>query len=63
MNRFIFDIWYGEHQVESDEQLGVAGGVGACSTIDMKTWKNEGIVIHDMNLTDMVRGSRTMPMI
>ena len=50
-------IWYGEHQVESDEQLEVAGGVGACSTIDMKTWKNEGIVIHDMNVTDMVRGS------
>ena len=28
-----------------------------------KKGKNEGIVIHDMNLTDIVRGSRTMPMI
>ena len=50
-------IWYGEHQLMTADRLGFTGGVGACSTDDMKTWKNEGILLHNMNVTDMVRGS------
>ena len=33
------------------------GGVAACSTTDFKKWKNEGIMLHYVNLTDMVSGS------
>lgn len=50
-------VWYGEYHVLQKDELSLRGGVGACSTIDMKTWKNEGILIHDINVTDMVTGS------
>lgn len=38
--------WYSEvHQ-------GNSGGIGACSTVDFITWRNEGIMQHFANLTD-----------
>jgi hypothetical protein len=51
-------IWYGEHQLESGNSFGFTGGIGACSTTDMKSWKNEGILLHNMNVTDMVQGTK-----
>ncbi len=56
-NKTLKRIWYGEHQLETSDSFGFTGGVGACSTTDMKTWKNEGILLHNLNVTDMVRGS------
>ncbi len=47
-------IWYGEHHVTGSPY---EGGVGACSTQDFKKWRNEGIMIHSVNVTDMVNGS------
>ncbi|KAH9078669.1 hypothetical protein Ae201684P_019746 [Aphanomyces euteiches] len=38
------------HQKSSGQV--VRGGIGACSTMDMKTWRNEGIMLHYANLTD-----------
>lgn len=46
--------WY----METDNQLGwdtrpfMRGGIGACSTTDMITWRNDGIVLHWANITD-----------
>ena len=51
-------IWYGEHQLGTDNSFGFTGGIGACSTTDMKSWKNEGILLHNMNVTDMVQGTK-----
>ena len=62
--------WYGEHDDATDEGSGCVqtfdvagmvgscggGGVGAWSTDDMISWRNEGIVLDYANLTDMVRG-------
>ena len=35
-----------------DQNQVIGGGIGACSTTDMKTWRNEGIMVHYVNLTD-----------
>ena len=50
-------MWYGEHQIISENNSLSPGGVGACSTKDMKSWKNEGIMINNLNVTDMVTDS------
>lgn len=61
-------VWYGEHdnsfqqrdgyQSASEDQDGfiLSGGVTACSTKNFMSWRNEGIMLHYSNLTDMVRG-------
>lgn len=46
-------IWYGEYHSKNDPSL---GGIGSCLTTDMKNWKNIGIMLHNTNITDMVRG-------
>ncbi|KAH8073924.1 hypothetical protein JL721_2476 [Aureococcus anophagefferens] len=55
-------FWYGEHDAPhgplNDGDAApdwLAGGVGACSTDDLVTWKREGIALHYANLSDMVR--------
>ena len=62
-------VWYGEHENSMQEREGyffasneyVNGGVAACSTEDFVTWKNEGIMLHFTNLTDMVRDTGSGP--
>jgi len=55
-------MWYGEHTNIDAARDGYetggdfAGGVAACSTNDFITWKNEGIMLHYTNITDMVFG-------
>lgn len=49
-------VWYGEY-----ENSHIHGGVAACSTKDFVTWKNEGIMLHYSNLTDMIR-NRSNPL-
>ncbi|GMI11724.1 hypothetical protein TrVE_jg8603 [Triparma verrucosa] len=55
--------WYGEHTNDDAGRAGfvstsdMKGGVGACSTDDFVTWKNEGIMFHYSNITDMVFGT------
>ena len=59
-------VWYGEHNNILEERDGyqsasqdghlLSGGVAACSTTDFVSWRNEGIMLHYTNLTDMVRG-------
>jgi len=63
-------IWYGEHNntreqkdgffrsFDNQESSAFIGGVGACSTFDFRTWKNEGIVLNYINITDMVEGTK-----
>lgn len=46
-------VWYGEYHSSNDHSL---GGIGSCSTKDMRHWKNNGIMLHNANITDMVRG-------
>jgi len=54
--------WYGEHDsVNLDNyldgtSLDMVGGVGSCSTDDMISWRNEGIVLHYANISDDVYG-------
>ena len=56
-------IWYGEHKNDANPRSGFVtgdfaqGGIGACSTRDFKVWKNEGIMLNSVNLTDMVNES------
>ncbi|CAM9732362.1 unnamed protein product, partial [Discosporangium mesarthrocarpum] len=49
--------WYEAHSVDGYLDPALSGGVGACSTNDLKTWRFEGIVLHYANLTDMVQGT------
>ena len=55
-------FWYGEHDnvavdpYFSGAPLHMLGGIGACSTNDMQEWRNEGIVMHYINITDDVYG-------
>jgi hypothetical protein len=61
-------VWYGEHDNAPQERDGyhqsaseeggylLSGGVAACSTTNFVSWRNEGIMLHNTNLTDMVRG-------
>lgn len=56
-------FWYNEHYNTDTEREGfvtghLSGGVIACSTKDFIHWKNEGIMLHYSNLTDMVLGSQ-----
>ncbi|ETV66220.1 hypothetical protein, variant 3 [Aphanomyces astaci] len=44
--------WYSEIQVLNNDSVVVGGGIGACSTTDLITWRNEGIILHFANLTD-----------
>lgn len=52
--------WYGEHDAKLLGQyfdgvpVHLAGGVAACSTDDFVSWRNEGLVLHYVNLTDDV---------
>ena len=54
--------WYGEHDAVNLNQflegtpLDMVGGVGSCSTSDMVSWRNEGIVLHYANISDNVYG-------
>ncbi|KAF1329654.1 hypothetical protein FI667_g5827, partial [Globisporangium splendens] len=48
--------WYSE---VFDEATSV-GGIGACSTLDYIEWRNKGIVLHFVNLTDPFGGSSSM---
>lgn len=45
--------WYSEVADEST----LVGGVGACSTLDYIEWRNEGIMVHFVNLTDPFGGA------
>ena len=54
--------WYREHyntnfNGDFESRYNHFGGVAACSTTDFKSWKNEGIMLLYVNLTDMVFGS------
>ena len=59
--------WYGEHDnFLADENLNgvplyLSGGIGGCSTNDFITWRNEGIALHFINITDDVYGGQTIP--
>ncbi|KAF0684433.1 Aste57867_23574 [Aphanomyces stellatus] len=45
-------FWYSEIQVLDSQNNVIGGGIGACSTTDFVTWRNEGIMLHYTNLTD-----------
>ena len=42
--------WYADHSYPAGESY-LQGGIGACSTRDFITWKNEGIMLHYINIT------------
>uniref|UniRef100_K3X2K1 EF-hand domain-containing protein n=1 Tax=Globisporangium ultimum (strain ATCC 200006 / CBS 805.95 / DAOM BR144) TaxID=431595 RepID=K3X2K1_GLOUD len=48
--------WYSEVFNETT----LVGGIGACSTLDYIEWRNEGIMLHFVNLTDPFGGVSTM---
>jgi len=50
-------VWYGEHENTMVEKGPNFAGVAACSTKDFISWKNEGIMINSINITDMVEGT------
>jgi hypothetical protein len=50
-------FWFTEYSYSSQISDTLSGGVAACSTQDMVSWRFEGIVIHYTNLSDMVYGS------
>ena len=44
--------WYGEHRADQRvRKATLYGGVGACSTRDFIWWRNEGIVLHYINVS------------
>jgi len=47
-------FWYTEYNYESDLSPTLNGGVAACSSQDLFTWRFEGIVFHYTNLSDLV---------
>ena len=50
--------WYGDHDtIYPDPPSWATGGVACCSTTDMVSWRNEGIMFHYNNMTDDVLGS------
>lgn len=57
-NQKKYFIWYGEHE-NPDASVGetLLGAVGACSSEDLVTWKNEGLMLNYRNITDMVEGT------
>jgi len=48
-------VWYGDHDYFDDPRQ-VSGAVMACSTQDFTIWRNEGVMLHYANITDMVNG-------
>lgn len=48
--------WYTEHNVNINSDTYSLGGIAACSSQDLRTWRYEGFVMHYENLTDMVHG-------
>ena len=56
-------FWYGEHSNTDgarsgyDSGVDMQGGVASCSTNDFITWRNEGIMFHYANITDMTFGT------
>lgn len=51
-----FGIWYTEYNYESIVSGTLNGGIAACSTQDLNSWRFEGIVFHYANASDMVLG-------
>ncbi len=49
-------FWYTEYNYESKLTSELNGGVVACSSQDLISWRFEGIVFHYVNLSDMVFG-------
>ncbi len=49
-------FWYTDYSYSSDISPVLNGGVAACSSQDLVTWRFEGIVFHYTNLSDMVFG-------
>ena len=47
-------FWYTEFNFESELSDSLNGGVAACSSQDLVSWRFEGIVFHYTNLSDMV---------
>lgn len=53
-------VWYGEHRNDQGyEDNHNEGGVVACSTMDLKTWKREGTMLHHVNITNMAIDSNS----
>lgn len=50
-------FWYTEYNYVSDLSDSLNGGVAACSTQDLISWRFEGIVFHYANLSDQVYGN------
>jgi hypothetical protein len=50
-------FFYSEYDHKSDITSALNGGVCACSSQDLVSWRFEGIVMHYTNLTDMVFGT------
>jgi hypothetical protein len=53
------NFWYTEYSHTDLLSPTMNGGVGACSSADLITWRFEGIVFHYTNLSDMVFGTPT----
>ena len=49
--------WYGEHSFKAGAAHEL-GGIACASTDDLVTWRNEGIMLHYANITDMVYGTK-----
>lgn len=53
-------FYYGEYTMASpisNESNIEFGGIFSCSSMDLITWKNEGLMLSHRNITDMVEGS------
>lgn len=50
-------FWYTEYNYNSSLSPVLNGGVAACSSQDLISWRFEGIVFHYTNLSDMVFGT------
>jgi hypothetical protein len=50
-------FWYTEYTHRSSLSSSLNGGVAACSSQDLTTWRFEGIVFHYTNLSDMIYGT------
>lgn len=49
-------FWYTEYDYVSNLTETLNGGIAACSSQDLNTWRFEGFVFHYTNLSDMVFG-------
>ena len=50
-------FWYTEYNYVSSISPVLNGGVAACSSQDLISWRFEGIVLHYTNLSDLVFGT------